>query len=124
MLSRMRSDGDLPRFNPCWRLSRDPHRRFGPRTGTTMRQARSNRLPSAMTAESPTIAQLAGRLRARAVTSEAVTRDCLAHIADRNGLLNAFITVLADDALEQARAADREIASGRYRGPLHGVPLS
>src|SRR5215470_12533336 len=38
--------------------------------------------------------------------------------------LNAFITVLHDQALAEAKKADQEIASGHYRGPLHGVPVS
>src|SRR5262249_13105807 len=38
--------------------------------------------------------------------------------------LNAFITVLPDQALAEAKKADQEIASGHYRGPLHGVPVS
>jgi aspartyl-tRNA(Asn)/glutamyl-tRNA(Gln) amidotransferase subunit A len=38
--------------------------------------------------------------------------------------LNAFITVMADEAREQARQADRDFASGRRRGPLHGIPIS
>jgi aspartyl-tRNA(Asn)/glutamyl-tRNA(Gln) amidotransferase subunit A len=77
-----------------------------------------------MSAERRTIGQLAQALRSRDVTAEAVTDRCLAVIAERNASLNAFIAVLADTALEQARSADREIAAGRYRGPLHGVPIS
>lgn len=77
-----------------------------------------------MTAEPRTIAELARALQARETTAEAVTERCLDAIAGKNAALNAFITVLADEARLQARQADREIASGRYRGPLHGVPIS
>ena len=77
-----------------------------------------------MSAEPQTIAALARALEAREVTSESVTTRCLARIEERNPAVNAFITVLADVALTQARDADREIAAGAYRGPLHGVPIS
>jgi aspartyl-tRNA(Asn)/glutamyl-tRNA(Gln) amidotransferase subunit A len=77
-----------------------------------------------MPAEPRTISALAVALRGRRNTAEAVTSECLARIAERNPALNAFITVLADDALAQARRADQEISTGKYRGPLHGVPIS
>ena len=77
-----------------------------------------------MAAEPRTIAQLARALQGRETTSEAVTERCLAEIAGRNPTLNAFIAVFGDEARAQAKAADREIAAGSYRGPLHGVPIS
>lgn len=77
-----------------------------------------------MAVEPHTIAELAHALETRETTVEAVVERCLRRIAERNGTLNAFITVFENDAREQARQADREIAAGRYRGPLHGVPLS
>ena len=79
--------------------------------------------PDRMPAER-TIAQLAQALRSREISAAAVCDDCLAAITERNPSLNAFITVLADQAREQARRLDDEIAAGRYRGPLHGVPIS
>jgi aspartyl-tRNA(Asn)/glutamyl-tRNA(Gln) amidotransferase subunit A len=74
--------------------------------------------------EPRTIAELARALRARHLTSESVTTACLDAIAAGNPSLNAFITVLADTALAQARQADQELAAGRDRGPLHGVPIA
>jgi aspartyl-tRNA(Asn)/glutamyl-tRNA(Gln) amidotransferase subunit A len=77
-----------------------------------------------MGAEPRTIAELARALRTREVTAESVTENCLQQIATRNPSLNAFITVLADAAMVQARDADRELAAGHDRGLLHGVPVS
>jgi aspartyl-tRNA(Asn)/glutamyl-tRNA(Gln) amidotransferase subunit A len=71
-----------------------------------------------------TLAELARSLQSRSVSAEAVTERCLARIAERDSSINAFITVLDDEARAQARVADQEIAAGRYRGPLHGVPIS
>jgi Asp-tRNA(Asn)/Glu-tRNA(Gln) amidotransferase A subunit family amidase len=56
------------------------------------------------------------------LTSERLTKIYLDRIAQFNPRLNCVITLTADHALEQARAADREIAAGHYRGPLHGIP--
>jgi hypothetical protein len=70
-----------------------------------------------------TIATLARSLERRELTAEAVTEECLAAIAKQDGSINAFITVLADDARAQARQADAEIAGNRYRGGLHGIPV-
>ncbi|HET9703403.1 MAG TPA: amidase [Vicinamibacterales bacterium] len=71
-----------------------------------------------------TIAEVAPRVASGAVKSEKLTEDCLSAIERLNPKLNAFITVTADEALRQARAADKEIAAGRYAGPLHGIPIS
>ena len=49
--------------------------------------------------------------------------SCVAQIERLNPHLNAFITVLADEAREQARQADAEINVGKRRGPIHGVPI-
>jgi len=71
-----------------------------------------------------TIAEVAPRLAKGELTSEKLTEDCLSQIEALNPKLNAFITVTADEALKAARAADKDIAGGRYRGPLHGIPVS
>ena len=71
-----------------------------------------------------TIDQFGRRLRARELTSVRVTEECLRRIEADNPRLNAFITVMADQALRQAREADQELAAGHDRGPFHGVPIS
>jgi Asp-tRNA(Asn)/Glu-tRNA(Gln) amidotransferase A subunit family amidase len=58
----------------------------------------------------------------RELTSERLTRIYLARLAQYDPRLRCVITLTADLALQQAAAADREIAAGRYRGPLHGIP--
>ena len=71
-----------------------------------------------------TIAEFGRRLRARDITSERATEECLARIDSDNSRLNAFVLVMRSEALRQARKLDLELAAGRDRGPLHGVPLS
>ena len=71
-----------------------------------------------------TIADAAPRLAKGQLKSEKLTEECLSQIEALNPKLNAFITVTADEALKAARDADKDIAGGRYRGPLHGIPVS
>jgi aspartyl-tRNA(Asn)/glutamyl-tRNA(Gln) amidotransferase subunit A len=70
-----------------------------------------------------TIQQLSRQIRDRTISPVELTRDCLARIEHLNPKLNAFITVLADAALSDARRAEQEIQSAHYRGPLHGIPI-
>ncbi|MGA7079640.1 MAG: amidase [Terriglobales bacterium] len=71
----------------------------------------------------PTIQQLSRQIRDRSISPVELTRDCLARIESLNPQLNAFITVLADSALDEARRAEQEIRTGNYLGPLHGIPI-
>lgn len=70
------------------------------------------------------ISELSERMARRRVSAREVTDACLARIASEGGRLNAFITVLSDQARAQADALDAEASHGRLRGPLHGVPVS
>lgn len=58
------------------------------------------------------------------VSPVAVTRAQLDRIAALDGALASFASVMAETAMAQAEAAEAEIAAGRYRGPLHGVPIA
>jgi len=71
-----------------------------------------------------TLAEAAGRIRSRAVTSTQLTQACLARIETYNPKLNCFITVMREQALAQARDLDAEQRAGKLRGPLHGIPIA
>jgi Asp-tRNA(Asn)/Glu-tRNA(Gln) amidotransferase A subunit family amidase len=70
------------------------------------------------------LAATAARIRAREVSPVALVEEALARIAARDAELNAFQLVLAEQALAEARSAEREIAAGGWRGPMHGVPIA
>src|SRR5262245_53580638 len=70
-----------------------------------------------------TITEIAPLVRSGALAPIDLVRGCLDRIAARR-TRNAFISVRADEARDEARTAAQEIAAGRYRGPLHGIPIS
>lgn len=63
-------------------------------------------------------------VQGRRLSPVELTQACLDRIERWNPRLNAFITVTAETALAQARAAEAEIQRGVWRGPLHGMPLA
>lgn len=68
------------------------------------------------------VGQLAALIKARRITSEQLTRMYLERLKKYGPTLECVITLTEALALEQARRADAEIAAGKYRGPLHGIP--
>jgi len=88
---------------------------------------RSNISPGPLTASDEEIAfapltQLARWIEERQLNSERLTNIYLQRLDRFNPKLRCVITLTRDRALAEARQADREIAAGRYRGPLHGIP--
>ena len=71
-----------------------------------------------------TITEVAGRLASREISPVELTRTILDRIAALDGELKSYATVMAEPAMASARAAEAEIAAGRYRGGLHGVPIA
>jgi aspartyl-tRNA(Asn)/glutamyl-tRNA(Gln) amidotransferase subunit A len=71
-----------------------------------------------------TLAEAAAQVRSGKVTSLQLTEACLARIETFDPKLDAFITVMKSQALAQARALDAEAKAGKFRGPLHGVPVA
>src|SRR5436189_4148331 len=70
-----------------------------------------------------TIAEAARLIQQRELSPVELVDSRLARIEKFDGRLHAFIRVLADPARAEARAAEAEIAAGKYRGPLHGIPI-
>jgi len=68
------------------------------------------------------VAQLSHWIQSRQITSERLTQIYLDRLERFDEKLHCVITLTRDHALEQARRADAQIAAGKYRGPLHGIP--
>ena len=68
------------------------------------------------------VTELSELVRTRRVSSMALTEMYLARLKKYDPVLKCVVTLTEERALAQARAADAEIARGRYRGPLHGIP--
>jgi Asp-tRNA(Asn)/Glu-tRNA(Gln) amidotransferase A subunit family amidase len=68
------------------------------------------------------VRHLAELIRSRQVTSLELTEMYLARLHRYHGVLNHVVTFMDDYGRAEARRADAEIAAGRYRGPLHGIP--
>src|SRR3954453_7093322 len=69
------------------------------------------------------IAEAARLIAAKELSPVELLDSRLQRIARLDGRLNSFIRVLADEARRDARTAEAEIAAGKYRGPLHGIPI-
>src|SRR5882762_10755654 len=70
-----------------------------------------------------TIAEAARLIEKRELSPVELVDSRLDRIARLDGQLHSFIRVLADAARHEARATEAEIAAGKYRGPLHGIPI-
>ena len=92
------------------------------------RFVRSTTAAGALPADDTAIAyapvwRLSQWIAARKLSSERLTSIYIARVARFDSRLRAVITLVPEQALAAARAADAEIAAGKYRGPLHGIPF-
>lgn len=71
-----------------------------------------------------TISESARRIRSREITAVQLTQACLDRIKTFNPKINAYITVMQEEALAQAAQLDNEAKAGKFSGPLHGVPIA
>ncbi|OQW59300.1 MAG: amidase [Proteobacteria bacterium SG_bin9] len=80
-----------------------------------------------MTATEPallSVTEVAAAIASKTISSREATQSCLDRIAKFQPRLNAYMAIEADAALAAADAADKELAQGKSRGPLHGVPMA
>ncbi len=70
------------------------------------------------------LAEVARLIETKKISPVELTQLMLARIRSLDGRLHSYATVMADSALAAAQAAEREIQSGNYRGPLHGIPVA
>ncbi|MBD8007516.1 amidase [Bacillus norwichensis] len=70
------------------------------------------------------LATLSKAIRNKQLSPVDVTRQLLKKINEEDSQFNSFITVTAEEAIEQAKKAEREIKDGELRGPLHGIPIA
>ena len=68
--------------------------------------------------------ELAELIRSGKATSSKIVKEHLAQIKKHNPTLNAVVILLEEEALATAAACDAEAAQGKFRGPLHGVPMT
>jgi Asp-tRNA(Asn)/Glu-tRNA(Gln) amidotransferase A subunit family amidase len=91
----------------------------------TVKLSESNAAPKPKTEEDLAflpVTELAALVRSRQVTSLELTKLYLARLKRFDPLLKCVVTLTEELAIQQAKRADREIAAGQYRGPLHGIP--
>jgi aspartyl-tRNA(Asn)/glutamyl-tRNA(Gln) amidotransferase subunit A len=77
-----------------------------------------------MDLSSLTIKEASELIRKKEISPVELTRVVLKRIEEKDPRINSYITVLWDEAINQAKEEERLIVSGNYRGPLHGIPLS
>jgi Asp-tRNA(Asn)/Glu-tRNA(Gln) amidotransferase A subunit family amidase len=145
-------DADLAQAAKTWRVNMAPlyERRVGPRKmdlhsslapwsrwdpvlpGTKAGPERNRIVRSSLDAGPPpandadiafaTVTQLSRWIESKKITSERLTNIYLRRLEEFNPTLRCVITLTREHALAQAKKADAEIAAGKYRGPLHGIP--
>lgn len=69
------------------------------------------------------LAEISKFIQEKQVSPVELTSACLERINRLNPKLNAFITILEDEALDQAKKLEQELLDGHLRGPLHGIPI-
>jgi len=70
------------------------------------------------------IAEISGLIHSKKLSPLELVKNCIARIEELNPSLNAFITVMHDEAMKSASIAEKEIGGGNWKGVLHGIPIA
>ena len=92
---------------------------IGTAAATALRAAPANESLASLT-----LAQASEKIRSKSVSPSELAKACLERIEVYNPKLNAFITVLRESALADAKALEAEQRAGKLRSPLHGIPIA
>jgi aspartyl-tRNA(Asn)/glutamyl-tRNA(Gln) amidotransferase subunit A len=92
-------------------------------TVAALAAARLSRADSSNDLAALTLKEASDRIHARKVSPIELTQACLERIQTFNPKIDAWITITREQALAQARVLEKEQAAGRFRGPLHGIPI-
>jgi Asp-tRNA(Asn)/Glu-tRNA(Gln) amidotransferase A subunit family amidase len=110
-------------FNPApWQRRERARRRGADRTALRHRHPAPHKPESGDELAFLPVTALSALVRDRQVTSVELTKLYLERLKKYDSALHCVVTLTEDLALRQAEQADREIAAGEYRGPLHGIP--
>ena len=114
-----------------------PAIRFDPASGDSRSRETFPNRPQWLTSTSPvspvadnipdhysgcSIRQLAHLLRSKRTTAVQLTKQCIERLTEHDGVLKCVVNLTEELALQQAEKADQELAAGKDRGPLHGIP--
>ena len=71
-----------------------------------------------------TISEASRKIHSGEINCVELTEACIARAKAYNPKINAYITIMSEPALAQAKALDAEAKAGKFRGPLHGIPVA
>ncbi len=127
-LSNMTAEDQVPDYLKEWNtshLSSSNIRPVQPGSSKSFQTSPENQISrGGPVKRNVSITEIAGKVRAKEISPVELTRQSLKKISERNPILNAFHLILEEEALAAARKAEEEIMAGKYRGPLHGLPVA
>ena len=118
------NEGDRGMGSPTGEIQRRDFLLLAAAAGTAWTSAVAAEPPGADDLAKLSMAEAARRIHAGELTCTQLTQACLQRAKVYNPKVNAYITIMREEALAQAKQLDVEAKAGKFRGPLHGIPLA